>query len=160
MTPWSSHPHPSKCHRGCQGLRAGRAVRAGVGPAALGGSWPCRGSSPAVPVARTRQPWSCNHPQPPEMCNLLLNIHTSYWQTSAPSVLLSGEGASFGQPAQTEGALSALALCSGVALSSQGWARPTLVFAQLCLWDSAGWMYRELKAKRLLFYSLTHVNIA
>lgn len=37
MTPWSSHPHPSKCHRGCQGIRAGRAVRAGVGPAAVAG---------------------------------------------------------------------------------------------------------------------------
>lgn len=149
MTPWSSHPHPSKCHRGCQGLRAGRAVRAGVGPAALGGSWPCRGSSPAVPVTRTRQPWKLQSPSATEMtgrrrkkspvkvCSFLLNIHLSYRKTLAGSVLYSRKRADFGK--QGSGsllspwvALTALSLCSDVGLSSQGWARPTPVFAQLC----------------------------
>lgn len=47
------------------------------------------------------------------------------------------------------GALTALSLCSDVALSSQGWARPTPVFAQLCLWDSAGSMYRRTESKEV-----------
>lgn len=172
MTPWSSHPHPSKCHRGCQGLRAGRAVRAGVGPAALGGSWPCRGSSPAVLVTRTQQQ-KLQAPSATEMtgrrrkkspvkiCSLLLNIHVSYWQTLEGSVLLSKKMqilVSMGQATcSARGWLWLLCLCAVMWLwvpkVGQG---PLLSWFNCASGTVLAECTEELKARRLL----THVSIA